>query len=1056
MRNFTLLSGAAIFLISGASKLHAQSCETFGTYNVGPDVEITCVDSCLTLTAPQVADVAAGGTDYAVEAIDYDPPYAYTLGTVAINTGDDTYAPNIPIGFSFNFYGNNYTTCKIASNGFITFDQGETAPYNPNGSIPAASLPLNAIMAVYSDINPSTCGQIRYTTQGSAPCRKFVVNFDHVCQFSCTSQIVTSQIVLYEGSNAIEVYVDQRIPCSWGNATIGIQNQAGNSGLAAPGYNTGNWNANDVAWRWTSSQPAEGVTFWYEDEVFLGSGPSVDFCTSQTTTVTAEFGILAPGTFCEEYTVTINSAGSLGANNQIGWTLYTENGFPVVSESAPYNNSFCLANGCYTLDMTDSGNNGWGSAAWSLELPDGTTIGPFTIESGGEATETFCLDSYTGPLPEIGDYEIVAEDDLDIIAVSDANAEFDFPGLICENSEPFQLVPVEGSGSWTVDCNGCFDEETLTIDPVAAGFGNLEVTHVLDGTCFADVYTDYVSIGNVPDINFASTTDTSLCAGETFDYNCTPPIGLWAASCGNCINSSGIFFTDISGAGEFEVTFTTFGACPGSGTLIVGVSEEVEATLDVPPLICEDDEVTFSADAPGTWTASCGECIDSETGVFSPAGTPEGTYDIVFTPESFCPIESNATITVSPSVSIGGGNVPASLCVEADEVDFNTNIPGGIWTASCGDCVSDEGLFDPAVAGPGVVALTYSVESGACSDSADFFVDINPVLSGTLDEVPPLCEGSTFNLDFTYDPDIPEEYTTGNSGTWTSTDCPGCITGPVSGNFAANEVGTISVVYTFTSNCSTPIVGTVEVAPAVDATIDAVPQLCETGDVVTLSAAEAGGTWSASCNNCLSGNTFDPTVGAGDYTITYTIDDVCTDQDQILIDVIPQLNATIDLPNVVCIGSETVQAGVFIGGGEWSATINGDPCLTCFTENTAEIDLLAAGVGMLEVTYVLDGLCGDTDVASMEIRGCSVELVNVFTPNEDGINDALVFKNLPYFPGNTLRIFDRWGGLTFEAYNYQNTWRGEGASDGTYFYTLDVPGFDPMHGTITISREPTE
>lgn len=1028
----------------------SQSCETFGSYNVGPDVEITCVDSCLTLSAPQVADVAAGGTDYAVEEIEYDPPYPFTQGITAINVGDDTYAGNIPIGFTFNFYGNNYTTCKLASNGFLTFDQGETAPYNPSGSIPAPSLALNSIMAVYSDINPTTCGNVKYFTTGNAPCRKFVANWNNVCQFSCTSQIVTAQAVLYEGSNAIEIYLDSRPICSWGNAVVGIQNASGTSGIAAPGFNTGNWSANDEAWRFTSSQPAEGMTFWYEDEVYLGSGPDLDFCTSQSTTVTAEFGILPPGEFCAEYDLSVTSAGSWGANNQISWTLYSENGFPIVSESAPFSDSFCLPNGCYTLEMNDAGDNGWGSANWTLTLPDGTQVGPFTIE-GGEGTETFCLTSYDGDLPLYEDYDIVASDDLEVIAVSDANADFEYPGLICEDSDPFVLEPVEGSGSWTVDCNGCFDEETLTIDPAAAGFGNLEVEHVLDGTCFADVSTEFIAIGNVPDINFAANTDTSLCVGETFDYNCTPPVGLWSASCGNCINTNGVFFTDISDVGEFEVTFTTFGACPGTGILNVGVSAELEGEISVPPIICEDDEVIFEADVDGVWTATCGDCLDANSGTFTPAGTEEGTYDVSFTPTSFCPIESYATVTVSPSVSIAGGNVPASLCVEADVVDLNTNVDGGVWTASCDDCITEEGVFNPEASGPGLVYINYFVESGACSDSADYVVDVLPVLTGTLEPMDPLCIGSTASLDFIYDDDIPDEYTTGNSGSWSSPNCPDCIVGAVSGGFSANQAGTIQVVYTFANNCSEPIEGTLVVEEEVDATILAVPQLCETGDIVELEAVETGGTWSADCGGCLNDNFFDPMAGAGDYVITYTIDGVCSDQDEVTIDVLPQLNAAVDLPNVVCIGSETWQAGVFIGGGEWSATINGIPCVDCVNA-TGEINLLTAGVGMLEVTHVIDGLCGDADVVTMEIRGCSVELVNVFSPNEDGMNDALVFKNLPYFPGNTLRIFDRWGHLTYQAYNYQNTWRGEGASDGTYFYTLDIPGLESIQGTLTISR----
>ncbi len=38
--------------------------------------------------------------------------------------------------------------------------------------IPNANLPLNSVMGIYSDLNPSTCGNVRYDTYGVAPCRR--------------------------------------------------------------------------------------------------------------------------------------------------------------------------------------------------------------------------------------------------------------------------------------------------------------------------------------------------------------------------------------------------------------------------------------------------------------------------------------------------------------------------------------------------------------------------------------------------------------------------------------------------------------------------------------------------------------------------------------------------------------------------------------------------------------------------------------------------------------------------------------------------------------------
>jgi gliding motility-associated-like protein len=113
---------------------------------------------------------------------------------------------------------------------------------------------------------------------------------------------------------------------------------------------------------------------------------------------------------------------------------------------------------------------------------------------------------------------------------------------------------------------------------------------------------------------------------------------------------------------------------------------------------------------------------------------------------------------------------------------------------------------------------------------------------------------------------------------------------------------------------------------------------------------------------------------------------------------------------------------------------------------------MQAGVGVLEITYTVEGLCGDSQSVAMEVVGCDVEVVNVFSPNGDEQNDELVFQYLTSFPGNQLTVFDRWGNLVYQKSNYGNNWRAEGVAEGTYYYVLTIPGKEDLTGTITLVR----
>lgn len=154
-----------------------------------------------------------------------------------INTnlaGDDA-NQSIPIGFTFNFYGNNYTTAFVNINGMLSFGTGYS-DYS-NTSIPNASTPNNFIAAFWDDLITQGYERrtIYYYTTGTAPNRKLIVQWTNMYFFSNpTLQMGTFQTILYENSNLIHTqYVSlQGSAAAFGNsANIGVENSSGNAGV---------------------------------------------------------------------------------------------------------------------------------------------------------------------------------------------------------------------------------------------------------------------------------------------------------------------------------------------------------------------------------------------------------------------------------------------------------------------------------------------------------------------------------------------------------------------------------------------------------------------------------------------------------------------------------------------------------------------------------------------------------------------------------------------------------------------------------------------------------
>ena len=295
----SLWSGPFNFFIATAQPVCASVDITIATTSPGI-IDLCPGENCVDLEA--VFTDSKDTTTYSVLPVVFAPPFPFTGGTQLPVTTDDVWSAPFTLPFNFCFYGINYPTVNVGSNGVITFNTqaaNANCPWAYTESLPDPGMPiLNAIYGPYQDINPNVdtapiLRSINYQILGEAPCRAFVVNFYNIAQFSCnlTVPLQTSQIVLYETSNVIEVYIENRVPClNWngGNAVIGIQNAAGTVAHWPPDRNTGQWTAQNEAWRFTPDGNSNVEFSWLKDGVFYSSEPTIEVCVSETTNMTAQ------------------------------------------------------------------------------------------------------------------------------------------------------------------------------------------------------------------------------------------------------------------------------------------------------------------------------------------------------------------------------------------------------------------------------------------------------------------------------------------------------------------------------------------------------------------------------------------------------------------------------------------------------------------------------------------------------------------------------------------------------------------------------------------------
>lgn len=954
MRLITALTGLSKVLavsLIGISGSYAQTpypgCPNVNPYPTdgnltfsGDSVYLECGQDCVDLLADYLE---TGETDtYKVNSIAYAPPFPFNQGNPVIVGQDDVFSGVINLPFDFCFYDNSYNSIVVSANGLVSFDialAGDFCAWDVQDPIPSPpptfvgpNIAANQISSgiynlsingVYHDVDPTICGKIYQSVFGTFPCRTFVVNWDNLCHFDCgANRHSTTQIVLYETTNVIEVYVKEKETCDgWngGRAVIGIQNNGGTVGLTPPGRNTGKWSTQNEAWRFTPDGAPNYVFEWLDKNgVVIGSNKPLNYCLG--------------GANPEEVTAAIKYTNCNGDEVFEEKTLVI---VPKVDITATVATTDVLcADSCNGTALVTATT---GSAPFKIIRADGSEVNGLFLDSLCSGSENITVEEGTGCTvdlvinitePDPITTVVVAtknscgtapDGTLEITAISGGTAPYTILWPDAESDSTFYGAP--GTYSFLVtDANGCEMEFEGTIPP-----GD-DLALVIDAS---------------PVSCFGGTDGTAFVV--SISGGIPPYTVAW--------NTGSPDSTIHVGAGTYTCTITVAGGCFVEQSIVVTEPPELLVDTNLTHLSCPEsmDGVIELLASGGTSPYS----YSLNGGPFGPSGTfsdqAAGPFTAILKDKNNCETSISGELTAD-SVSVKAPD-DVVLCQGEGVVITAT----GYFTVINWDwgIINGEEYF-PNHLGDKQVKVTVENANG-CEAVDSMMITVNPVYDPTIVPAGPFCS---------VDPDV----------TLVTADPNGIWSGAVSstGGFSpgGEGQGTHEVIYTFPDPCTQADTIYIDVNDNFDAFIDPVAPFCILAGEKTLTSNTNGGKWFGQGIADENFPTFDPVLaGEGVHWVFHLIDNTCGDYDSTQIEVIRADTAKIKPIDPMCWDGDEVQFEATPEGGTWSGTkIALDGSFNPFL----------AGSGGYEATYTPEGTCIIIDIENFTVGDTMILVPDTF------------------------------------------------------------------------------
>lgn len=539
------------------------------------------------------------------------------------------------------------------------------------------------------------------------------------------------------------------------------------------------------------------------------------------------------------------------------------------------------------------------------------------------------------------------------------------------------LVPYNNTFVWTsspsVTIPGSTSDLTPTISPVP--IGDVDFTLTLTGNgpknlCGGNISATVTYDNENPGGLSISPVANSYCVtlGQ-IDLNAAPAGGTWSGT-GITDVVNGIFNTNVSGPGNFVVTYTYPNPCVDPVSTTIVVLGETNATITAPSQVCITSSpfTLTAATAGGVWSGD--GITNAATGAWSPSAAGAGLAQVTYSIPNTC----NGTDVVDIDV-VSVPNVqiidPGVLCNDQMSVDLNSNFSVGNWTGT-GVTNSSTGIFNAAQVGPGQYTISQSVNNG-CVGSGSIQITVWPVVNPTISGPDLICSSAGL---VTFTAATP-------NGTWSGSGI-NSTTGVL--NPVALSAGQYTIDYNIANSCNGDASFVVDVVNSQLLNISDPGLLCELSPELTLQANFPNGTWNGTGITNTSTGAFSPsTAGNGEFVITYSTNNGCSNSTQIEIQVIDQVDATISDVSGVCVGGNPIQLSAADIGGTWTGT---------GVNSAGLFSPVGLNAGPYTVTYTIDGACQSQDSEVIDVL--EVPNVSIFGDLANCANDpATPFTGTP-------------------------------------------------------------
>ncbi len=484
-------------------------------------------------------------------------------------------------------------------------------------------------------------------------------------------------------------------------------------------------------------------------------------------------------------------------------------------------------------------------------------------------------------------------------------------------------------------------------------------------------------------------------------------------------------------AGTYSITIGDGSGCTATATAVI--------TQPVSAINCSIPNVNgilCNGATTGTASANVSGGTPNYTYTWSPSGATTssisnlsaGSYSITVKDANGCLITDTITIFQSPLLTCNIPTFNNVLCAGSNTGSATASPSGGLSPYTYSWSPGGETTASISNLSAGTYTVTVSGANGCPTTAAVTISEPSLLAAGIISSTNVLCNGGTTGSAVSS--------SSGGSSPYTYNWTGGGTTATVS-NLSA---GTYTLTVTDANGCETTDMVTITQPSSLRCSIPTFSNTgCETQDTNgSATATGSGGTlpytysWSPGGETGATVNK----LSAGTYTVTVTDANGCKGLGLVSISTQP--------PALFACCDKTIIQGAFVVITAdssvhyvWSPStgLNCDTCQSVIATPTVTTTYTVTGTDsngcVIErtITITVDILCADFTVP------------NVFTPNNDAIDDQLVIKaeNMDMY---TITIYDRWGKEMYKSSDPTQYWNGKTESageapTGVYYYLIN-------------------